>query len=174
MLAPSWCLVHLSTFLSLTMTSFWFLPSLCSWLSLSACSYLGEALRALLVLEMRSLTVHNQQATERVPAHLPQGCTAVRCNVRSASGGHATVVLGGPPDGELRSLEANFAIYYPHTPLLSECPLAGCFLAALWAQTCCSCPQGATRQQETSGAATWSAACAPSLAPVCALCSVQG
>eukprot|EP00891_Asterochloris_glomerata_P001718 jgi/Astpho2/1718/Aster-04143 len=61
-------------------------------------SYLGEALRALLVLEMRGLTVHNQQATERVPAHLPQGCTAVRCNVRSASGGHATVVLGGPPD----------------------------------------------------------------------------
>ena len=99
-LAASWCLMHPCTLPSLTTTAF--LLSLRSWLSLSVCSYLGEALRALLVLEMRSLTVHNQQATERVPAHLPQGCTAVRCNVRSASGGHATVVLGGPPDGELK------------------------------------------------------------------------
>ncbi len=104
-----WCLVHPCTFPSFTVTAC--LLSFYSWLSLSVCSYLGEALRALLVLEMRGLTVHNQQATERVPAHLPQGCTAVRCNVRSASGGHATVVLGGPPDGELKRLEAAFAMH---------------------------------------------------------------
>ena len=97
-----------------------FPPSLRSWLSMSACSYLGEALRALLVLEMRGLTVHNQQATERVPAHLPQGCTAVRCNVRSASGGHATVVLGGPPDGESTALEAEFGMHDPGHPCRGE------------------------------------------------------
>ncbi|CAL8464121.1 g3656 [Coccomyxa elongata] len=60
-------------------------------------SYLGEALRALLVLEVRQLTLASHTPCERVPAHLPANATAVRCSMRSASNAHATVVLGGPP-----------------------------------------------------------------------------
>ena len=115
MWAASWCQVHPCTPSKPRNDCCSAVPR--SRLSMSACSYLGEALRALLVLEMRGLTVHNQQATERVPAHLPQGCTAVRCNVRSASGGHATVVLGGPPDGELKALEADCAMHDPGHPV---------------------------------------------------------
>ena len=63
------------------------------------CSFLGEALRAVLVLEMRTLTVTDTNTCERVPAHLPQGCTALRATLRSCSGAQATVVLGGPKNG---------------------------------------------------------------------------
>ena len=63
------------------------------------CSYLGEALRALLVLEVRQLRLAGRHPCERTPAHLPQGATASRCSVQTASGAHATVVLGGPPNG---------------------------------------------------------------------------
>ena len=62
-------------------------------------SFLGEALRAMLVLEVRQLTVTSQTPTLRVPAHLPAGCTALRCEIQSASGGCAQVVLGGPQEG---------------------------------------------------------------------------
>ena len=62
-------------------------------------SYLGEALRALLVLEVRQLRLAGRHPCERTPAHLPEGATASRCSVRTASGAHATVVLGGPPNG---------------------------------------------------------------------------
>ncbi|DBA79408.1 hypothetical protein WJX79_002219 [Trebouxia sp. C0005] len=61
-------------------------------------SFLGEALRAMLVLEVRQLTVTSQTPTHRVPAHLPAGCTALRCEIQSASGGCAKVVLGGPQE----------------------------------------------------------------------------
>ncbi|CAK0786305.1 hypothetical protein CVIRNUC_009518 [Coccomyxa viridis] len=61
-------------------------------------SYLGEALRALLVLEVRQLRLAGRHPCERTPAHLPQGATASRCSVQTASGAHATVVLGGPPN----------------------------------------------------------------------------
>eukprot|EP00803_Ostreobium_quekettii_P001217 evm.model.scf_1457.3 EVM.evm.TU.scf_1457.3 scf_1457:18929-26380(+) len=60
-------------------------------------SYLGEALRALLLMEMRLLTVVHMAPCERVPSHLTNGCTAIRCDINSASGAHAVVVLGGPP-----------------------------------------------------------------------------
>ncbi len=68
------------------------------------CSYLGEALRALLVLEVRQLRLAGRHPCERTPAHLPQGATASRCSVQTASGAHATVVLGGPPNGMLINL----------------------------------------------------------------------
>ncbi|DBB17102.1 TPA: hypothetical protein ACH3X3_014184 [Trebouxia sp. C0006] len=61
-------------------------------------SFLGEALRALLVLEVRQLTVTSQTPTHRMPAHLPAGCTAMRCEIQSASGACAQVVLGGPQE----------------------------------------------------------------------------
>jgi len=67
----------------------------------SFCSYLGEALRALLVLEVRQLCLAGRHPCERTPAHLPEGATAARCSVRTASGATATVVLGGPPNGVL-------------------------------------------------------------------------
>ncbi|KAK9800299.1 hypothetical protein WJX73_007633 [Symbiochloris irregularis] len=60
-------------------------------------SFLGEALRAVLVLEMRTLTVTSANACARTPAHLPPGCTALRATIKSCSGAEATVVLGGPP-----------------------------------------------------------------------------
>ncbi|CAD7704105.1 unnamed protein product [Ostreobium quekettii] len=60
-------------------------------------SYLGEALRALLLMEMRLLTVVHMAPCERVPSHLTNGCTAIRCDISSASGANAVVVLGGPP-----------------------------------------------------------------------------
>ena len=53
----------------------------------------------MLVLEVRQLTVISQAPTLRVPAHLPAGCTALRCEIQSASGACAQVVLGGPQEG---------------------------------------------------------------------------
>lgn len=35
-------------------------------------------------------------ASERVPYDLPEGSTAVVCEIRTVSGATATVVLGGP------------------------------------------------------------------------------
>ena len=63
------------------------------------CSYVGEALRAMLVLEVRELHVTSQAPTQRVPAYLPAGCTALRCEIQTASGAAAQVVLGGPQEG---------------------------------------------------------------------------
>ena len=68
------------------------------------CSYLGEALRALLVLEVRQLRLEGRNPCERTPAHLPEGATAARCSVRTASGAHAIVVLGGPSNGAALTL----------------------------------------------------------------------
>ncbi|KAK9814581.1 hypothetical protein WJX72_008178 [[Myrmecia] bisecta] len=59
-------------------------------------SFLGQALRAMLVMELRLLSVISCVPCDRVPAHLPPGCMAVRCSIRTHSGAHATVVLGGP------------------------------------------------------------------------------
>ena len=73
-------------------------------ITVQTCSYLGEALRALLVLEVRQLRLEGRNPCERTPAHLPEGATAARCSVRTASGAHATVVLGGPPNGAALSL----------------------------------------------------------------------
>ena len=64
------------------------------------CSYLGELLRALLVLEVRQLTVVSQKPTQRIPAHLPSSSTAVCCHIQTACKAEAQVVLGGPPQGE--------------------------------------------------------------------------
>lgn len=65
----------------------------------TGCSYMGEALRAMLVLEVRKLRVLSQTPTQRVPAHLPPGCTALRCQIQTAGGATAQVVLGGPQEG---------------------------------------------------------------------------
>ncbi len=64
------------------------------------CSFLGEALRGLLVLEMRGLTVLEAVPCERTPAHLPPGSAALRCTIASASGAVFCVILGGPPHGK--------------------------------------------------------------------------
>ena len=68
---------------------------------LCLCSYVGEALRAMLVLEVRQLHVTSQAPTQRVPAHLPAGCTALRCEIQTASGAAAQAVLGGPQEGNI-------------------------------------------------------------------------
>lgn len=70
------------------------------WEVLVLCSYLGEALRALLVLEVRQLTVLSHKPTQRIPAHLPSGCTAICCQIQTAAKAQAQVVLGGPHAGE--------------------------------------------------------------------------
>ena len=53
----------------------------------------------MLILEVRQLTVTSQTPTQRVPAHLPAGCIAIRCEIQTASGACAQVVLGGPQEG---------------------------------------------------------------------------
>ena len=117
----------------------------------SCCSYLGEALRALLVLEVRQLALDGRQPCERVPAHLPAGAAAARCSVRSACGAHATVVLGGPPSGAppcpafagvdtLKTLETQtpFGIAAPlrWAPTWSGCPC--CVRDPLGLCQCCA------------------------------------
>jgi hypothetical protein len=62
-------------------------------------SFLCEALRALLAAEARQLTVTSVRECERLPPHLPKGCSAVVCDVCCASGAAATVSLAGPPAG---------------------------------------------------------------------------
>ena len=71
-----------------------------------ACRHLGEALRAVLVLEARKVTVKAQAATQKVPAHLPPGCSAVSCDIETPSGAEARVVLGGPQEGKPDSTQA--------------------------------------------------------------------
>ena len=51
------------------------------------------------MLEARQLTVLSQKATQRIPTHLPSGCTAVCCQIQTASKAQAQVVLGGPHAG---------------------------------------------------------------------------
>jgi len=58
--------------------------------------FFGEALRALLTLEVRQLEVTQLVQLDRPPAQLPGGTSAVRCEVRTPSGAAATVTLGGP------------------------------------------------------------------------------
>lgn len=53
----------------------------------------------MLVLEVRQLAVVSQTPLQRVPAHLPAGCTALRCEVQTTGGASAQVVLGGPQEG---------------------------------------------------------------------------
>ena len=64
------------------------------------CSYLGETLRTVLVLEVRQLSVLSQKPTQRIPAHLPSGCTAICCQIQTAGKAQAQVVLGGPHEGD--------------------------------------------------------------------------
>ena len=51
------------------------------------------------MLDLRQLTVTHTQPCDRTPAHLPDGCKALRCSVASSAGATATVILGGPPEG---------------------------------------------------------------------------
>eukprot|EP00878_Enallax_costatus_P013328 GHUV01013934.1.p1 GENE.GHUV01013934.1~~GHUV01013934.1.p1 ORF type:complete len:645 (+),score=183.34 GHUV01013934.1:126-2060(+) len=60
-------------------------------------SYLGEALRALLVIEARQARLVSTSVPERPPSHLQEGCTALRCQVATSSGAIVRVVLGGRP-----------------------------------------------------------------------------
>lgn len=59
-------------------------------------SFLGEALRALLVLEARALQVLSLEPLAKVPANLPAGCLAVKCLFVTTSGAAGAVVLGAP------------------------------------------------------------------------------
>lgn len=60
-------------------------------------SYMGEALRALLVLEARRVRLVSCSPPAAPPSHLYEGCQALRCEVQTASGARLVVVLGGPP-----------------------------------------------------------------------------
>ena len=62
------------------------------------CRYLGEALRAVLVAEVRQAVLVRTAPCDRPPAHLPPGCGGVRLELRSAGGALVTVTLGGPMD----------------------------------------------------------------------------
>lgn len=61
-------------------------------------SFLGEALRALLIMETRNTTLVNTSSCARLPVNLAAGCAALRCEIRTSSGRPAVVVLGGQPD----------------------------------------------------------------------------
>eukprot|EP00798_Chlamydomonas_sp_ICE-L_P000459 gene459-1865_t len=61
-------------------------------------SYMGEAMRALLVMEMRSVKLLTTTPSVKVPANLPDGCSALRCEVKTGSGRSATIILGGQPE----------------------------------------------------------------------------
>ncbi|GLC45726.1 hypothetical protein PLESTM_001771400 [Pleodorina starrii] len=60
-------------------------------------SFLGEALRALLVMEVRDLKLVSRTPLDKLPRTLPGGCQAVRCQYATASGASGSVVLGAPP-----------------------------------------------------------------------------
>eukprot|EP00882_Tetradesmus_deserticola_P006882 GHRQ01007249.1.p1 GENE.GHRQ01007249.1~~GHRQ01007249.1.p1 ORF type:complete len:423 (+),score=169.00 GHRQ01007249.1:147-1415(+) len=60
-------------------------------------SYLGEALRALLVLEVRCARLLSASPPSRLPSHLQEGCSALLCEVATSSGASVRVVLGGRP-----------------------------------------------------------------------------
>ncbi|KAF6260727.1 hypothetical protein COO60DRAFT_1505165 [Scenedesmus sp. NREL 46B-D3] len=60
-------------------------------------SYLGEALRALLVLEVRRARLVSANPPTRLPSHLQEGCSALLCEVATSSGATVRVVLGGRP-----------------------------------------------------------------------------
>ncbi len=61
--------------------------------------HLAEALRALLALEARTLTVTSISKAESVPSHVPEGLAAVVCTCTMASGVTVRVVLGAPDAG---------------------------------------------------------------------------
>jgi len=63
----------------------------------SKLSFLGEAVRALLVLEMRGLTLIESTQCSKVPANLPEGCQALRCKLRTQNGAEVIAILGGQP-----------------------------------------------------------------------------
>ncbi|GLI68742.1 hypothetical protein VaNZ11_013233 [Volvox africanus] len=63
----------------------------------SRLSFLGEALRALLVMEVRGLKLVSRAPLEKLPRTLPGGCQAVRCQYLTCSGAKGSVVLGAPP-----------------------------------------------------------------------------
>lgn len=71
---------------------------------------LGNALRALLVVEVRSTVVTSAVATEKVPAYLPPSFRAVRCACRSSSGARFSVTLGGPPEVVREAAVAEHAV----------------------------------------------------------------
>lgn len=60
-------------------------------------SFLGEALRALLVMETRSLRLMATEPCLRAPAHLPPGCVALRCSVHTPGGAELSVIIGAQP-----------------------------------------------------------------------------
>ncbi|KAG1655243.1 hypothetical protein FOA52_007975 [Chlamydomonas sp. UWO 241] len=60
-------------------------------------TFLGEALRALLIMETRTVTLVSTSLCTKVPVNLASGCGAIRCELRTASGRSAVVVLGGQP-----------------------------------------------------------------------------
>lgn len=83
----------------------------------------------MLVLEVRQLTVTSQTPTHRVPAHLPAGCTALRCEIQSASGGCAKVVLGGPQEG----VTAHQSLAVCHAGLCLQSKASALSLSLVWA-----------------------------------------
>ncbi|KAG2446125.1 hypothetical protein HXX76_000723 [Chlamydomonas incerta] len=60
-------------------------------------SFLGEALRALLVMEARGLQLTARTPLDKLPRNLPAGCAAARCDYTTSSGAAGSVVLGAPP-----------------------------------------------------------------------------
>ena len=65
------------------------------------CRALGLALRGLLVQETRNASLVSSQLCTKLPAHLPEGLSALTCRIKSMSGLSFDVVLGGPLEGGL-------------------------------------------------------------------------
>lgn len=88
-------------------------------------SYLGEALRALLVLEARRARLVSSKPPAQMPTHLAPGCSALECEVTTGSGAAVRIVLGGRPgvlaqqqlvEHALRQTLVCFALFFEAAP----------------------------------------------------------
>lgn len=95
------------------------------------CRALGLALRGLLAKETRILELVSSEPCLKIPSHLPNGCAARRCRLRSLSGVHLDVVLGGPSEGgEIKKRPASLYVPAPHDTRKHHPMIAGlCFTA---------------------------------------------
>lgn len=98
--------------------------------------FLGEALRALLTLEVRQLEVVQLVQQDHPPAQLPGGAAAVRCEVRTPGGATATVTLGGPADLLKNKVGGGGGQYVCSFSMYARCTAGPCDFEARG--TCCA------------------------------------
>jgi hypothetical protein len=72
------------------------LTALFGIMSATCLGHLCQAMRGLIVAEVRQLQVMSSTTVVKPQLLLPAGCSALRCKVRTASGGTTTVLLGAP------------------------------------------------------------------------------